>query len=107
MNKLLLLVAGCVLCTGSAAAQNLAIHTANGEPQMLNMEYDHGQRAMQTGLAQEQDIRERSEITYAHGERPLWEFIHITPSRPLGDVARDIRQERATGKKAVVTWNNQ
>ncbi len=106
MNKVMLLIAACVLCAGSAAAQNIGPAMANGDPQMRWYAYEHSPRATQTGLAREQDIRERDEVTYGHGEKPLWEFAPVTSSQPLGDVARSFKQDRATAKKAVVTWSN-
>ena len=39
--------------------------------------------------------------TYAHGERPLWEFGPVSEPVPLGDVARAYRKEKLTAKKAT------
>jgi hypothetical protein len=105
MNKLLLLAA-CVFCAGTVAAQNIAPAMANGDPQMRSFAFEHSQRAAQTGLAQEQDIREQNVVTYAHGERPLWEFMSLSPTEPLGDIARTLKQERAAMKKAAKSWSN-
>jgi len=38
--------------------------------------------------------------TYAHGEQPLWEFPNPKETRPLGDVAREYRQQKVAARKA-------
>lgn len=44
---------------------------------------------------------------YAQGEQPVWQFGEIKPTRPLGDIARELRKEHlALGKRAEVTWEN-
>ena len=107
MKSLALLLAMCIFsAVGATAQSNVGISMANGYPQMLTIGYDHAEHARQTPLAQEQDLRETSNVTYGHGERPLWEFMTATPEQPLGDVAREFREERAIGKKAVVVWKN-
>jgi hypothetical protein len=45
--------------------------------------------------------------TYARGERPLWEFGELKPEIPLGDVARSVRQEKLTAKKAEIIFEKQ
>jgi hypothetical protein len=106
MNKLFFLLATCLIVAGNSAAQSAAGSGVTFDPQMTIIGFDHSQRATQTGLAQEQDIRERDEVTYAHGEKPLWEFTTLAPEESLGDIARTFKQERATGKKAVMSWSN-
>lgn len=106
MNKLFFLFAACLILAGNSAAQSVAGSGVDFDPQMTIIGFDHVQRATQTGLAQEQDIRERDEVTYAHGEKPLWEFMPLAPSQPLGDIARTLKQERAATKKAVKSWSN-
>ena len=106
MNKLLLLLAVCLTVAGNSAAQSAAGAGVTFDPQMTIIGFDHVQRATQIGLAQEQDLREKSEVTYAHGEKPLWEFMTLAPEESLGDVARSLKQERATEKKAVMSWSN-
>jgi hypothetical protein len=48
-----------------------------------------------------QNLRERSKLQYARGERPVWEFLPEKQEMPLGDVARMFREEHATAKKAT------
>lgn len=51
-------------------------------------------------MGQEQNLLQRSTYLYARGERPLWESMPERVAMPLGDVARLLRQEHATAKKA-------
>lgn len=49
-----------------------------------------------------------STYTFAHGERPLWEFGPVSDApRPLGDIAREYRKERQSAKKAEVILEKQ
>ena len=63
-----------------------------------------GQRIF--GLAQEQSLLEHSNYYYAQGERPLWEVQPLAHHVPLGDIARTLRQEHATAKKADIVVND-
>ena len=38
--------------------------------------------------------------TYAHGEQPLWEFGHPNETKPLGDIAREFRQQKLAARKS-------
>ena len=43
--------------------------------------------------------------TFARGEVPLWEVPGVWKApRPLGDVAREYREEHAKARKAVIVW---
>jgi hypothetical protein len=42
--------------------------------------------------------------TYAQGEQPLWEFGHPSETKPLGDIAREIRAQKLTAKKAEIIF---
>ena len=46
-------------------------------------------------------------VTYAQGERPLWEFGSVSTPVPLGDVARAFRKERLAARKAERTLDKQ
>jgi hypothetical protein len=46
-------------------------------------------------------------FTYAHGERPLWEFGPVTEEPSLGDVARAYRKQKLTAKKAEIVFEKQ
>ena len=102
--SILLLTVGVFIPAG-AVGQTMAGGLGGGQPQMLVIP-DHPQHASQTGLAQEQCILERSESVYAHGERPLWEFMPPEPFVSIADVARAYRREHAMAKKAVIVWKN-
>jgi hypothetical protein len=104
MKTLLSALVVCVLGSVGAISQ-VAMSAMNAQPQMLVLP-DYAQHASETGMAQSQDLMERSGISSAHGDRPLWEFMPEARVTPLGDSARLIRKEHAIAKKAVVVWKN-
>jgi hypothetical protein len=67
---------------------------------------DHTRHAEQHDMARPQNILEHSEYAYERGERPLWEFGAGPAPRPLGDVAREFRKQRALLRKADIIWEN-
>jgi hypothetical protein len=71
----------------------------------LQME-SHPEHASQRAMAEEHSILEHSNFYYAQGERPLWEFQPLAYHVPLGDIARMLRQEHATAKKADIVVND-
>lgn len=105
MKTCLFLFAACVFCSVGSAAQTVGGYSLAGQPQMLVMP-EHPQHASQTELAPEQDIRERSAITCAHGERPLWELMPPPAFVPIASFARILRDEHTRSKKAVISWSN-
>ncbi len=66
----------------------------------------HPERAYQQSMASEQVLLEQSSYTSAKGETPLWEVAPPSQKVPLGDVARALKQEHATAKKAEIVWEN-
>jgi len=105
MKTLFFLVMLCVFC-GAAFGQSIATSAANSQAQMLTMA-ENPLHATQTALAQPQDLRERSSVTWAPGELPLWEVApEKAPEKSLGDVARALRQEHDAAKKATKVWTN-
>ena len=66
----------------------------------------HVGHAAQQGMGQVQDIMETSTNVSAHGVRPLWEVAKPAYVAPLGDSARQLRQEHMSAKKAEVVWTN-
>jgi hypothetical protein len=66
----------------------------------------HPEHAMQQAMAQEQSLLEHSNYFYAQGERPLWEIQPLAHHVPLGDIARMLKQEHATAKKADIVVND-
>jgi hypothetical protein len=99
MKTFFSLVVMCVFCGAGALAQtsvNSASITMLGSPK----------RAEQVALAPAQDLREHSTITSAQGEKPLWELMPEPQFVSLGEIARQIRKEHETAKKAVRVWKN-
>ena len=89
-----------LLCASAAFGQ--ATSSLSAEPQPIQMN-SHVQHASQRPLQSEQSLLISSEgDTSARGERPLWEAGAKPPAEiPLGDIARLLRNEHVTAKKAV------
>ena len=70
---------------------------------------DHPQHATYTPLAGDQSLvgGPSNTYTFAHGERPLWEFGPVSQPVPLGDVARAYRKEKQVAKKAAIVVEKQ
>jgi hypothetical protein len=64
---------------------------------------EHPLQATPHGLAAEHDLREVGSVMMAQGERPVWEVYHPVET-PLGDAARDYRQQHEAVEKASVVW---
>jgi hypothetical protein len=79
--------------------QNAAVLSNQVAPLVM---VDHPQHAEPHAMRHEQPIAGLTADTYtfAHGERPLWEFGEVTEQPSLGDVARAFRKEKLTMKKA-------
>lgn len=67
----------------------------------------HTQHASAMPLATPQYLSEPAGSTFAHGVKPLWEFGGDHESAPLGDVARQFRQQHLLAKKAVKVFSDQ
>lgn len=94
------LFAFCILSSASMCAQ-LTGGYINPEAHPLQFA-SHEQHAYEGTLLPQRDLYVRTASTIAHGERPLWEFgQQPLEEMPLGDVARLLRQQHATAKKAV------
>jgi hypothetical protein len=89
-------------CFGQAAA------TVSSQPQPIQMT-SHPMQAEQHSMAAERSLvgGGASTYSYAQGERPLWEFGPISEPVPLGDVARALRKEKLTAKKAEIIFEKQ
>lgn len=103
-NVLLVVMIVCASCAcfGQAAA-------ISSQPSPIQMT-SHPETAAQHSLAMEHSLvgGGPSTYTYAQGERPLWEFGPFSPPPvPLGDVARDVRKEKLTAKKAEFVFEKQ
>jgi hypothetical protein len=95
-----------LLVTASAFGQVAGV--ISSEAHMTQIP-DHPQHAEQHALACEHSLVGGGAITYAQGERPLWEFGPVTqqPPTPLGDVARAVRKEKLALKKAEFVLDKQ
>ena len=94
-----------LLVTASAFGQ--AIGAVSSEAHMTQIP-DHPEHAEQHALATEHSLVGGGSITYAQGERPLWEFGPVSqPPTPLGDVARSFRKEKLAVKKAEIVFEKQ
>ncbi|MGC2446759.1 MAG: hypothetical protein WA477_03890 [Candidatus Sulfotelmatobacter sp.] len=100
-NVLLALI---LFCAAGAFGQA----TLSNQSAMLQIP-DHPQHASVTPMACEHPIVGGGADTYtfAHGERPLWEFGPVSEPVPLGDVARAYRKEKMAAKKAGVVLEKQ
>jgi hypothetical protein len=89
-----------LLCATAAFGQ--AAPGVSSEPQPISIP-SHQQHASQHAIDSDQSLLITSySDTSARGERPLWEAGAKPPAEvPLGDVARQLRSERTTAKKAV------
>jgi hypothetical protein len=105
MKSCFFLFVVCIFCASGAVGQTISNYSLNAQPQLFVIP-DHPQHASQTGLAPEQDLRERSGITYAQGERPLWEVMPPPRFVPIADLARIFRDEHARAKKATMAWSD-
>ena len=90
----------CLLFASAAFAQSY--------PSMSPLEFgDHAYHAAPHSWAAPSSILGGNNVTVATGEMPLADIpmpqIHETP---LGDVARQVRQEKLFAKKAQVVWEN-
>jgi hypothetical protein len=94
----------CLFCATAAIAQSGGA-ALSGDVQVFQMA-SHDQHAYQRPMAQEQSLLENSGYSFAQGERPLWEVQPLAPTVPLGDIARMLRKEHATAKKADFVRND-
>jgi hypothetical protein len=88
-------------CFGQAAS-------ISSQPQVIQMP-SNPRHADQHAMASENSLVGGGPNTYsyAQGERPLWEFGPVSEPVPLGDVARAVRKEKLTAKKAEIVFEKQ
>jgi hypothetical protein len=103
MKTTLLGFALCFLFATAAFGQTAGV--ISGEISPLRI-VGHPERAYQRSMASEQVLLEQSAYTSAKGERPLREVAPAWHAIPLGDVARALKKEHATAKKAEIVWEN-
>jgi hypothetical protein len=102
MMKTGLLVLSLLCATTAFAQASLGSATLGSQVQFAA----HAERATQYPMAQEQNLLTNSSYFLVQGERPLWEVQPLSRAVPLGDVARALRKEHETAKKADIVWNN-
>ena len=103
--KATLLFLLCLICTTAAFGQAAAASAGLSAQPVIYEFLSHNEHAARQPMGQEQNLLETSAYLYAKGERPLWEFP-AAPEPPLGDVARVLRKEHETARKAHYFWNN-
>jgi hypothetical protein len=94
----------CVLCATTALAQSGGA-ALSSEVQVFQMP-SHEHHATPQALATEQSLLENSNFLSVQGERPLWEVQPLAPKVPLGDIARELRKEHESAKKADFIRND-
>jgi len=97
----------CLFASTSLLAQaSVGTGALSADPVVIQFN-GHPTRALQQGMADHQDILESSTMTVERGSRPLWEVApRPVAAVPLGDVARMLRKEKATIRKATIVWEN-
>ncbi|MBZ5597099.1 MAG: hypothetical protein LAN83_02145 [Acidobacteriia bacterium] len=90
----------CFLCATAALGQTAAGGSSLSAQPVVYAFSSHPRRASERAMAQEQSLLHKPGLVYAQGERPLWEVMPEKQEIPLGDVARVLRKEHATAKKA-------
>ena len=103
-NTLLVVI---ILCAASACFGQAA-GAISSEPVIIQVP-SHPMHAEQHSLASEHSLvgGGPSTYSYAQGERPLWEFGPVSQPVPLGDIARAVRKEKQTAKKAEFVFEKQ
>ena len=92
-----------VLCASAAFGQ-VATASLSAQPQIYAFD-SHPAHAARTPMAQEQSLNGGEAYVIAHGERPLWELATPVCETPLGDSARQFREQHLAAKKAVKYLN--
>lgn len=97
-----LLVVSCLLFTTAAFGQAAAgAYTLDSQPRAISVQ-SHPLTATAQPMGTSQNLLGTSGYTSARGERPLWEVAVKRVEVPLGDIARDLRKEKAAAKKATI-----
>lgn len=103
MKTLMSVVLCFLFATSFALGQTAGILSSEANPTEFS---SHPAHAFQQGMADQQNVMERSDPVIGHGERPLWEVAPQVNAVPLGDIAREFRKEQRKAKKAVIVWDN-
>lgn len=102
--KTTLLIFAILFCATAALGQS----GISSQPVIVQFT-EHPEHASVTPMATERPIvgGAPDNYSYAHGERPLWEFGPVSEPVPLGDVARAFRKEKLAAKKAEIVLEKQ
>ncbi len=95
-----------LLACATAACAQLNATVLSSQPVVISMP-SHAEHASFQALATPQYVLGNSAPAYAQGVKPLWEFPLMKEAVPLGDVARQLRQEHALAKKAKKVFSDQ
>jgi len=90
----------CLFAVTVAVGQTASLISGEAHPLQIP---DHPEHASQQSLGQERSLLTSHAFVIATGERPLWEVAGHTAETPLGDIARQLKREHATAKKAVMS----
>ena len=95
-----------VLTAAAAFGQSAPVITS--QAQMIAVP-EHPLHASPHAMAQEQPIvgGTSDTYTYAHGERPLWEFGPTSQEPSLGEVARAYRRQKMMAPRAEFVFEKQ
>lgn len=91
-----------LLATSAAFAQYAG--SINSQPQPYHSP-ENPAHASVHALAPERSVLSGTNYTSAQGERHAWELPQ-TPSTPLGDIARVLKEEHSKVKKARFVYEN-
>lgn len=95
----------CVLFASLTWGQTAGVSVLSGQPQPLHLA-SNPQHATQASMSQQQNLLGVGSYSYAKGETPLWEVAPPPDTTPLGDIARKLKKERETAKKATFVREN-
>jgi hypothetical protein len=100
------LFALCFFCAASALGQSAGGSVGSASMSSSIQMTSHPQHAAQAPMALEESLFDHSGYFIVEGERPLWEVQPLSPKVPLGDIARALRKEHDTAKKAEFVRND-
>lgn len=95
-----------LLLTTAAFGQAVgAAWALDSQPQVVRIP-SHDQTATPQPMATEHNLLGTSQYVSAHGERPLWEVAPKKVEVSLGEIARNLRKQHETARKAEKCFEN-
>lgn len=95
-----------LLLTTAAFGQSVGgASVLDSQPQVVRVP-SHEQTATPQPMATERNLLGNAGYVYAQGERPLWEVGPKPVMVSLGEIARKLRKEHETAKKADKCFEN-